>query len=174
MYTYAQYLYRSQRFTRPEKDLKKLLKVIADANLSTVLVPTTATLQTDVTKNWAGLIAFTFFNQPHHTIQVYNDYELSAFNTFKAQGFNTQGVFNLVKDNFWTNDDIQMIIEGARKLTIDYSSLTSLTLQSNVVGTEQYAKFFNVNTFNTAVTNVDRMNAVQSLQLTQDFLKIQT
>ena len=115
---------------------------------------------TDVTKNWAGLIAFSFFNQPKHQIQEYNDYELSAFNIFKAHGFNTQSVFNQIKDNFWNKDDIQTIIENSRRLVVDYSALTTLTLQTKLSGGDQYAPFFNAATFNDAATNSDRQLAV--------------
>jgi hypothetical protein len=160
MFTYAQYLFRSQRYTRPDKSLQKLKKVIAQANLANVINPTSPQ---DLLKSQAGLIAFRFFNQPHHQIQSYNDFELTAFNVFKARGFNTQGVFNLVKDNFWNNDDIQRIIEGARKLTVDYSSLTSFNLQTKLSGGDQYAPFFNAATFNDATTNSGRQLAVQSL-----------
>lgn len=67
-----------------------------------------------------------------------------------------------------------MIIEGARKLTIDYTKLMDLTLfTKSVAGTSLYPKLFNAGTFNSATTNDARKSAVQSLQLTNAFLKIQ-
>jgi len=50
----------------------------------------------------------------------------------------------------------------------------NLTLQSKVVGTELYSQLFNAGTFNAATTLVDRKAAVQSLKLTQAYLKVQT
>ena len=67
-----------------------------------------------------------------------------------------------------------MIIEGARKLTIDYTKLTDVTMYTKTVsGTTLYPLLFNADTFNSASTNDARKSAVASLQLTNAFLKIQ-
>ena len=67
-----------------------------------------------------------------------------------------------------------MIIEGARKLTIDYTKLTDMTMYTKTVsGTTLYPLLFNADTFNSASTNDARKSAVASLQLTNAFLKIQ-
>lgn len=79
MFSYATYLFRAQTRTPPLRlgyDLTQLKAVIADAQLTPVLVPTAGG---DVTKMWAGMIALSFQNQKFHDIQRYNDYELQGF-----------------------------------------------------------------------------------------------
>lgn len=65
--------------------------------------------------------------QTKHKIEEYSDLEINSFNYMRAEGFNTQTVFTLVMDQFWTDEDIQIIIEAARDITINDTVIAAIS-----------------------------------------------
>lgn len=65
--------------------------------------------------------------QTKHKIEEYSDLEINSFNYMRAEGFNTQTVFTLVMDQFWTDEDIQIIIEAARGITINDTVIAAIS-----------------------------------------------
>lgn len=83
------------------------------------------------TKKHFGLIAYGFAQQSKHTVEQYSDYELQAFNYRRAEGFNCQEMFTLVTDQYWGDEDIQIIIENARLTMVDDTLIATI---DNIAG----------------------------------------
>lgn len=79
-------------------------------------------------------------------------------------------MWNLVIDNYWNNEDIQIIIERSRKIVLDDATLTIATNQ--LQATVKHQMGVDPTAYNAGLLAV-RKTQIKTLQLTAKFLKLQ-
>jgi len=107
--------------------------------------------------------------QTKHKIEEYSDLEIHSFNFAKAEGFNSQTTFDLVMDQFWTDEDIQIIIEAARGITIDDKVIAAIDGVALIVAADTACSTAGACTTNENATNLTARKAAIATNRYLDF-----
>jgi hypothetical protein len=171
MYNYAQQLYRQAQQTRSSAiyTAKDITNIARDAKVD---IKAASTTLANITKQQYGLIAWGLMQQTKHKIEKYSDLEINSFSYKKAEGFNSLSVFTLVMDQFWTDEDIQLIIEAARGLTVDDKLIAAVDL-AILVAADTKCAAATCTTAENAANLVKRKTAIATNQILDFYLRLQ-